>query len=118
VNEGGKPVNQRPPRWDSYPLPDKFSTPQWDTGPVLLAIGAGLNWLNAVAWLLFWLTLDGRFWQGGVLVLGFALVASSCTIGLYLVRSGRLSHLPSVASILLLAFPTFWLFILLVGPGG
>jgi len=85
---------------------------------MLLAIGAGLNWLNAVAWLVFWLTLDDRFWQGGVVVLGFALVASSCTIGLYLVAAGRLGPLPNVAPILLIAFPTFWLLILVVGPGG
>jgi hypothetical protein len=85
---------------------------------MLLPIAAGLNWLNAVAWLVFWLTLDGRFWQGGLVVLGFALVAASCTIGLYLVRSGRLGHLSNGVSILLLAFPTLWLFALLVGPGG
>jgi hypothetical protein len=51
VNEGGKPPKQRPPRWDSYPLPGKFSTPRWDAGvrywpaAVILA-GALLLWVG------------------------------------------------------------------------
>jgi hypothetical protein len=32
MKEGGKPEKQRPPRWDSYPLPGKFATPRWDAG--------------------------------------------------------------------------------------
>lgn len=32
MKEGGKLEKQRPPRWDSYPLPGKFATPRWDAG--------------------------------------------------------------------------------------
>lgn len=37
---------QRPPRWDSYPLPGKFSTPRWDAGvrywPGAVILGSAL----------------------------------------------------------------------------
>jgi hypothetical protein len=35
MTEGRKPEKQRPPRWDSYPLPGKYATPaqpRWDAG--------------------------------------------------------------------------------------
>jgi hypothetical protein len=32
MNEGPKLEEQRPPRWDSYPLPGKYATPRWDAG--------------------------------------------------------------------------------------
>jgi hypothetical protein len=44
--EGGKPEKQRPPRWDSYPLPGKFATPRWDAGvrywPGAVIVGSAL----------------------------------------------------------------------------
>jgi hypothetical protein len=46
VKEGGKLEGQRPPRWDSYPLPGKFSTPRWDAGvrywPGAVILGSAL----------------------------------------------------------------------------
>lgn len=46
MNEDGKPPKQRPPRWDSYPLPGKFSTPRWDAGvrywPGAVILGSAL----------------------------------------------------------------------------
>jgi hypothetical protein len=46
MKEGGKPEKQRPPRWDSYPLPGKFSTPRWDAGvrywPGAVILGSAL----------------------------------------------------------------------------
>ena len=32
MNEGSELEKQRPPRWDSYPLPGKYATPRWDAG--------------------------------------------------------------------------------------
>jgi hypothetical protein len=32
MNEGPKLEKQRPPRWDSYPLPGKYATPRWNAG--------------------------------------------------------------------------------------
>jgi hypothetical protein len=46
MREGGKVEGQRPPRWDSYPLPGKFSTPRWDAGvrywPGAVILGSAL----------------------------------------------------------------------------
>jgi hypothetical protein len=46
MEEGGKLEGQRPPRWDSYPLPGKFSTPRWDAGvrylPGAVILGSAL----------------------------------------------------------------------------
>ena len=32
MKEEGKPGKERPPRWDSYPLPGKYATPRWNAG--------------------------------------------------------------------------------------
>lgn len=53
MKEGGKPEKQRPPRWDSYPLPGKFATPRWDAGvrywPGAVILGRALPlWVGLV----------------------------------------------------------------------
>ncbi|HXC79895.1 MAG TPA: hypothetical protein VNU19_22915 [Candidatus Acidoferrum sp.] len=46
MEEGERLEDQRPPRWDSYPLPGKFSTPRWDAGvrywPGAVILGSAL----------------------------------------------------------------------------
>jgi hypothetical protein len=46
MNEGPELEKQRPPRWDSYPLPGKFSSPRWDAGvrywPGAVILGSAL----------------------------------------------------------------------------
>ena len=54
MNEGPKLEKQRPPRWDSYPLPGKYATPPWNAGV--------------------------RYWPGGVLLLSVFVLFVVLTI--------------------------------------
>src|ERR1700730_1765504 len=50
---------------------------------LFLGVAAALNGLNTVLWLVFWLELTGRYWQGGLFITGFAIVAALCCYLLY-----------------------------------
>jgi hypothetical protein len=56
MKEDGKLAKERPPRWDSYPLPGKFSTPRWDAGV--------------------------RYWPGGLLLLSVFVLFVAVNIAL------------------------------------
>jgi hypothetical protein len=86
---------------------------------ILLVVGAALNWLNTLLWLVFWLGLNGRYWQGVLLVLGFAVAAALTTFLLYrdYRRRGQ-QQTPFFVVALLIVFGLLWLLVLLAGPGG
>jgi hypothetical protein len=86
---------------------------------VFLGVAAALNWLNTVLWLVFWLELTGRYWQGALAITGFGLVAALCCFLLYREHRHRARRRSSsFLPILLMAFGFLWLVLLMAGPGG